>query len=344
MKETEIKEALKDWPEIVVKYSRPDTKKAIIQVLNTFLPFIGIWILMIYSLQYSYWITLALGLLNGFMLARLFIIQHDCGHQSFFKSKYANNVVGFVCSLFTSLPYKYWARVHNFHHGHIGQLEHRDVGDINFLTVEEFRTSSKWKRFGYRIFRSPIFLFILTPVLYVTISNRYPFFRFKGWEKIRRSQVWNNLALLGFYILVGSLIGWRTFLLVQVPVIVFFAIIAFWFFYVQHQHEETYMRWKNQWDFLLASIQGSTYYKLPKVFQWLTGNIGFHHIHHLNSKIPNYELEKCAKENPILQKYVPTINFMESLKCIFNNLWDEQAKRMISFREFYRMEKQGTFA
>ncbi len=344
MREAEIKEALKDWPKIVVRYSKPDSRKAIIQILNTFLPFIGIWILMYFSLQWSYLITLFLGLVNGFFLARLFIIQHDCGHQSFFGSKTVNNTLGFICSLFTSLPYRYWSRVHNYHHGHIGQLEHRDIGDINFLTVEEFRESSKWKRFAYRVFRNPFFLFILTPVIYVTISNRYPFFNFKGWGKVRRSQIWNNVALVALYLLLGWLIGWKEFFLIQVPVIVFFAIIAFWFFYVQHQHEETYMRWKNQWDFLLASMQGSTYYKLPKVFQWLTGNIGFHHIHHLNSKIPNYFLEKCARENPILQKFVPTITFKDSLSCIWNNLWDEQKKKMISFKEYYQMEKQGAYA
>ncbi len=338
-KDLEIKEALKDWQKIVVKYSTPNTRKAIIQILNSFLPFIALWILMYLSLDWSLWITIGLGLINGFFLVRIFIIQHDCGHQSFVSSKKANNTIGFICSIFSSLPYEYWARVHNYHHGHVGQLEHRDVGDINFWTVDEFRNSSRFKRIAYRVFRNPFFMFILTPVIYFTISNRYPFFQFKGWGKVRWSQVKNNLAILAVYGGIAYLIGIKAFLIVQMINIFFFSVVAFWFFYVQHQHEDTYMRWKNQWDYLLASIQGSTYYKLPKVFQWLTGNIGFHHIHHLNSKIPNYSLEKCARENPVFQKYVSTITFRDSLKCMFNHLWDEQRKRMISFREFYRMEQ-----
>ncbi|MCB0665848.1 MAG: fatty acid desaturase [Saprospiraceae bacterium] len=335
MQELEIKDALKGWQKIVVKYSQPDSTKALTQILNTLLPFIGLWILMYLSLNWSIWITLALALVNGFFLVRLFIIQHDCGHQSFLKSKKWNNAIGFACSILTSLPYKYWSRVHSYHHGHAGQLEHRNVGDINFLTVREFKESSRWKRIAYRIFRHPLFLFLLTPVIYFTISNRYPFFHFKGWESVRRSQIWNNLTLAGIYVLLGWLLGWREFFLVQLSIIFVFSVVAFWFFYVQHQHEKTYMRWKDQWDHLLSSILGSTYYKLPKVFQWLTGNIGFHHIHHLNSKIPNYHLEQCARENPILQKYVPTIGFKESLQCIHNNLYDEERQKMISFQEFY---------
>lgn len=335
MQEKEIKEALQGWQKIVVKYSQPDSKKAFIQILNTLLPFIGLWILMYLSLDWTIWITLGLAVVNGFFLVRLFIIQHDCGHQSFLKSRRWNNAIGFACSILTSLPYKYWARVHSYHHGHAGQLEHRNVGDINFLTVKEFKESKPWKRAAYRIFRHPVFLFLLTPLIYFTISNRYPFFHFKGWETVRKSQVWSNLILISVYVFMGWMLGWKEFFLIQLSIIFVFSVVAFWFFYVQHQHEETYMRWKDQWDHLLSSIRGSTYYKLPKVFQWLTGNIGFHHIHHLNSKIPNYHLERCARENPILQKYVPTIGFRESLRCIFNNLYDEERNKMISFREFY---------
>lgn len=335
MQEKEIVEALSGWQKIVTKYSQPDATKAIIQILNTVLPFIAIWILMYFALEWSVWLTLLLAIINGFFLVRVFIIQHDCGHQSFLGSKKWNNTIGFICSIFTSLPYKYWARVHSFHHGHAGQLEHRDVGDINFLTVKEFKEGSRWKRIGYRIFRNPVFLFLLTPVIYFTVSNRYPFFRFKGWETVRRSQIWSNVALIATYLFLGWLLGWKEFFLVQLSIIFVFSVVAFWFFYVQHQHEETYMRWKDQWDHLLASIRGSTYYKLPRVFQWLTGNIGFHHIHHLNSKIPNYNLEQCARENPVLQKYVPTIGFWESLQCINNNLYDEDRQKMISFREYY---------
>ncbi len=338
MQKSAIHRDLEGWQKIVVRYAKPERKKAILQILDTFLPFIAIWSIMYLTLGISIWLTIALALINGFILARLFIIQHDCGHQSFFKSKTANNVLGYICSVFTSLPYQYWSRVHNFHHGHVGQLEHRDIGDINFLTVNEFRESPRWKRFAYRVFRHPLFMFIMVPVIYIAISNRYPFFRFKGWDAVRRSQIFNNLFLVMVYAALAWFLGWQKFLIVHFSILLVFSIVAFWFFYVQHQHEDTYMRWKKEWNHLLASIQGSSYYKLPKLFQWLTGNIGFHHIHHLNSKIPNYNLERCARENPVLQKHVPTITFKDSLQCIFNHLWDEEQKKMISFREFYRME------
>lgn len=339
MTDKEIKEKLKNWPELIKKYKKPDTKKAVIQIFNTFLPFLALWILMYFSLNWSIWITIALATVNGFFAVRIFIIQHDCGHQSFFKSQRWNDRIGFFCSFFTSIPYKYWAKVHSYHHGHTGQLEHRNVGDINFLTVEEFRKLSPIRRLGYRIFRHPAFLFVVAPTIYLGISNRVPIFNFKGWGKTRRSQIINNIFIIGVYTGLAFLLGWKKFLFIQLGIIFFFGVIAFWFFYVQHQHEETYMRWNKNWDYLLASIKGASYYKLPRVFNWLTGSIGYHHIHHLSSRIPNYNLAQCAKDNPILQKYVHKLTFRDSLKTIVNKLYDEERKRMISFREFYRMEK-----
>jgi omega-6 fatty acid desaturase (delta-12 desaturase) len=337
----EIKAVLKNWPQIVKEYQTPNVKKAVIQIFNSFLPFLAIWVAMYFSLEVSYWLTLALGFLNAFFLVRIFIIQHDCGHQSFLKSRKVNNVIGQICSYFSMIPYKYWARSHNFHHAHNGQLETRDIGDLNTLTVEEFRQLDKWGRFKYRLYRSPLIMFCIGPVYYLTIHNRLPSKSeiMKGWTKERKALWLNNIGLASIYILMGFLIGWKNFLLVQAPIIVFFGIIAIWFFYVQHQHEENYKQWKENWEYLLSAIRGSSYYKLPKVMMWLTGNIGFHHIHHLSSLIPNYNLEKCNKENPILEKYVNILTFRESIKCAFYKLWDEQSQRMITFREFYQKER-----
>jgi len=342
MIEAEIKKKLENWQQIISEYQIPNTKRAVIQLANTFLPFLSIWVLMYFSLEWSYWLTLALGIINAFFLARIFIIQHDCGHASFLKSKRWNNAIGFFCSFFSSIPYKYWARVHSYHHSHSSQLEYedRDVGDIKFLTVKEFASRSWWGKFRYRVFRHPLVMFGITPSAYLFIFNRYPVFSFKGWDKTKRSQLINNLTMLGVYLLLGFTLGWKKFLLIQVPLLMMFGAIAFWFFYVQHQHEYTYKAWKNNWDHLVASIRGSTYYKIPRVFQWLTGNISFHHIHHLNSRIPNYNLERCANENPILQKYVTVLTFRESLKCMFVKLWDEEKNKMISFKEYYRLQKQ----
>jgi len=314
-------------------------------MLTSFLPFLGLWVLMYFSLEWSYWITLGLAALNAFFLVRIFIIQHDCGHQSFFKSRKWNNAVGFVCSFFSFIPYKYWAKSHNFHHAHSGQLEYRGIGDISTLTVKEFRELSKFGRFKYRLYRNPFSLFLIGPLYYMFVSQRLPIAGMQmGWKKVQWSQFFSNIYLILVFSLLIITLGWKKFFLVHVPIIVLFGIIAIWFFYVQHQHKETYKQWKENWEYLLAAIKGSSYYKLPKVFQWLSGNIGFHHIHHLSSFIPNYNLEKCNKENPIFEKYVTVLTFRESLKCMFNKLWDEEKERMISFREFYRLEKKRAFA
>lgn len=339
-----IKEELKNWPKIVGKYQKPKTSKAVGQLLNTFLPFIALWVLMYLSLSISYWLTFGLTIVGGFLMARIFIIQHDCGHNSFTKSKKWNTVIGYFCSFFSTIPFQYWAKTHAYHHSHTGQLEHRDIGDIDFLTVNEFRKLSKWGKIKYRIFRHPVVLFFVVPIYYLAIAVRIPKISVKSIQKQYLSQQLNNLALVGVYLLIAYLVGWKAFFFIHLTTVMFFGIIAFWFFYVQHQHDHSYQQWKDKWDYLLASIKGATYYKLPRLFQWLTGNIGFHHIHHLNHRIPNYNLEKCYNENPVLNKYVTTITFWPSLKMMFNKLWDEERQEMITFRKFKKLESQRQMA
>ncbi|RMF28469.1 MAG: hypothetical protein D6765_05980 [Bacteroidetes bacterium] len=213
------------------------------------------------------------------------------------------------------------------------------MGDISVLTVKEYEALSPWGKFRYRLYRSAPVMFLFGPMYYLLIPLRLPLVRLRGWERAHVSQLVNNILLVAIYVLLGALLGWKEFFVVQLTVIAIFAVIAIWFFYVQHQHEETYKAWKENWEYLLAAIKGSTYYKLPRVFQWLTGNIGFHHIHHLSSLIPNYNLEWCARENPILNRYVTVLTFRSSLKCIFNSLWDEENQQMISFREFNRRRR-----
>jgi omega-6 fatty acid desaturase (delta-12 desaturase) len=290
---------------------------------------------MYFSLNWSIWITVGLGFINAFFLVRIFIIQHDCGHQSFFGSRKLNDTIGTVCSVFSSLPYKYWAKVHNHHHGHTGQLEERDIGDILFITVKEYQERSWFGKLRYRFFRNPIITFIISPIVYFTVSNRLTiFFKDKPWRKVKIAQLKNNLLILVVYAGLAWLVGWKQFLFIQLLTVFIFSVIAFWFFYVQHQHEDGYQRWRDDWDFLVSAIRGATYYKLPRMWQWLTGNIGIHHIHHLSSLIPNYNLEKCMKENPILTKYVTQITFFESLKTMRNKLWSEEMSKMISWKEY----------
>lgn len=323
------------------KYTQTSKTKAAIQILNSFIPFIGIWILMYLSLDYSYWLTLGLGIINAFFLVRIFIIQHDCGHRSFLSNSTARNIVGYVCSICSSIPYHYWAKSHHIHHSHNGQLEVRDIGDINTLTVNEYKLLSPWGRFKYRIYRSIAVMFVIGPIYYVLIHNRLPMIQmdvFKN-EKFR---LWiNNFILLSIFLTLGYFLGWYKFFLTHLTIIVLFSVIAIWFFYVQHQHEEAYKQWRDKWDYLTAAIRGSTYYKVPKLFNWLTGNIGIHHIHHLNPAIPNYNLQKALAENDWINKYVTTITFWESLKLASNKLWDESQQRMITFREYYQLERAG---
>lgn len=332
--EQELRANLANWKSIVARYQKADLRRAIQQIATSFGPFIVLWVLMYFSFQYSLWLTAALGLLNAFFLVRIFIIQHDCGHYSFLAKRKANDALGYVCSFFSTIPYTYWARVHSYHHGHTGQLEHRDIGDIDFLTVEEYRNLTKWGRIKYRMFRHPIVLFVVVPILYLGLVQRLPQISFPGWDPIHRKQHLNNLMLVLVYIVLGFLIGWKEFLFIQGITLFFFGVIAFWFFYVQHQHEDTYMRWSRNWDYLTAAIRGATFYNLPRIGHFLTGNIGYHHIHHLSSRIPNYNLRRCALENPILQRYVTTIRFFPSLKMMFNKLYDEETQRMITLKEF----------
>ncbi len=336
---------LQRLPAIVKAYQLPDTKKAIIQILNSFLPFVAIWIAMYLLVDVSFWATLALAFVNAFFLVRIFIIQHDCGHQSFMANRKANDIIGEICSILSFMPYRYWAKSHNFHHGHNGILwEHRDIGDINLLTVNEFKSLNRFKKIQYGLFRSAPVLFLIGPAWYLLIQNRFPLIRLKGWEHAHKALLKHNLILASFHIGLIWLLGYQAFLMVHLPILLFFAVIAVWFFYVQHQHETTYKEWKDKWEYIRAAVQGSTFYKLPKLIHWLTGNIGYHHIHHLNPLVPNYELARCHHENPIFEQVANKITFWQSLRCIFNKLWDEEQERMITFSEYMRrrrLEKRG---
>ncbi|OEJ99882.1 fatty acid desaturase [Roseivirga misakiensis] len=331
----------KDKIQMLKKYTQEHKTKATIQIINSFVPFIGIWILMYLSLDISYWITFGLGVINAFFLVRIFIIQHDCGHQSFVKNRRAQKIIGHVCSYLSAIPFHYWAKSHSIHHKLNGQLELRDIGDVTTYTVAEYKNFSKAKKIGYRIYRSPIVMFLLGPVYYIFIHNRLAKIKMPAFQKLKGSVILSNLVLLALFSILGFTLGWEKFLLVHLTVLTLFAIIAIWFFYVQHQHEHGYKQWKKNWDYVTSALKGSTYYKVPRLFNWLTGNIGIHHVHHLNPAIPNYNLKQCIKENPWLNQYPTTIGFIDSLSLMSNKLWDETQQRMISFREYYRMERMG---
>ncbi|MGE5621098.1 MAG: fatty acid desaturase [archaeon] len=328
------------WKNILNNYQTPHAWKSIWQLCNTFIPFFLTWYLMYRSVEYSYWLTLLLSIPAAGFLVRVFIIQHDCGHGSFFGSKKGNDLTGIFCSVFTWTPYYYWRRGHGIHHANAGNLAGRGIGDVYTATVKEYMQKSPWGKLRYRLYRHPLFLFVFIPSIIFVLWYRFPTSKNKALKKEEPNIYWTNLAL---FLIIGGAIwaaGWETFLLVQLPIIFLATSAGNWLFYVQHQFEDTYWAEKSEWSYSEAAIQGSSFYKLPKVLQWFTGNIGFHHIHHLNPGIPNYLLEKCHNKNPMLQRAV-VLNIRKSLKSISLHLWDEEQKKLISFRQLKQMQISG---
>lgn len=320
------------WKSLAANYQNPDTWKSVWQLANSFIPFLVSWYLMYLSLDVGYWLTLLIALPAAGFLVRLFIIQHDCGHGSFFKSRKANDIAGTVCSLFTWTPYRYWQKSHAIHHANAGNLAHRGIGDIYTMTVREYLQLSWWGKLKYRVYRNPFFMFVIGSTLLFVVFYRFPTSKAKAMKKVQSSVYWTNLAIA---ILVGAmvwLVGLKAVLLIHTPIIILAAVAGTWLFFVQHQFEDAYWAGDDNWDYTLAALQGSSYYQLPKILQWFTGNIGFHHIHHLSPRIPNYRLEQCHKENPMFQQTV-ILTLRTSLKSIFLGLWDEDRKKLISFRQ-----------
>ncbi|MBT8380697.1 MAG: fatty acid desaturase [Ignavibacteria bacterium] len=330
-KNSSIKHSFLD--NLIAKYQNSSSGKSIWQLSNSFIPFLLIWVLMYLSLDVSYWLTLLLALPAAGFVVRIFIIQHDCGHGSFFKSKSVNDFWGAVCSIFSLTPYHHWRKKHAIHHASAGKLEKRGIGDIYTMTVDEFLQQSRWGRFKYRLYRNPIILFIVIPIILFVILQRFPFPSSKSLKNLHPSVYVTTIVVLLVTAVMIYLIGWQNFLLVQFPITFIASSTGTWLFYVQHQFEDTYWTNNNSWDYNLAALQGSSYYKLPKILQWFTGNIGFHHIHHLSPKIPNYHLEKCHKEIPEFQKS-PVLTLRTSFKSMFLRLWDEKQKKLISFHQF----------
>lgn len=325
---------------VIKQYQRPNHLKATIQIINSFIPFIGVWILMYLTWDYSFWLCFLLSILNAFFLVRIFIIQHDCGHKTFVRSSGARKVIGYVCSLFSSIPFFYWGKSHHFHHSHNGMLEVRDIGDITTLTVEEYKNLSRWGRFKYRLYRSTFVMFFLGPIYYVLIHNRLPLIKEEGFKKEEKGLWLYNVLYAGLITALCFLLDWKKFLLIHGMILSMFSVIAIWFFYIQHQHEHAYKEWRNKWEYLYAAVKGSSYYKLPALLNWFTGNIAIHHIHHLNPTIPNYNLKKSMNAILWINKYTSEISIWQSFRLASNKLWDEATGRMITFKEFYKIQNR----
>lgn len=315
------------WQAVVSRYAYPETWRSVWQVLNSLIPFIVTWYLMYRSLEIGYWLTLLLAVPAAGFMVRLFIIFHDCCHGSFFRSLRANELMGLVMGVLTFTPFYEWKHSHAIHHATAGDLDRRGIGDVYTMTVEEYLAAPWYKKFGYRIMRNPAILFTIGSFIVFVVTHR--FWASGSGKRERNSVIWTNLALAGLIGWLVTLIGWQAFLLVEVPILLIACSAGVWLFYVQHNFEPTYWERHSNWDFFNAGMDGSSFYKLPRVLQWFTGNIGFHHIHHLSPKIPNYKLEACHNENPEFQ--IEPLTFRESLKSLFFRLWDEKNKMLVGW-------------
>jgi omega-6 fatty acid desaturase (delta-12 desaturase) len=317
---------------LLAKYKEPDLRRSLWQLAETAIPFAAIEFAMHAAYRYSHpWIALALAAPAAGFLMRLFIIQHDCGHGSFFKSTRANDLLGAVIGVISLTPYSYWRQTHALHHSTSGNLNQRGYGDINTLTLREYAALSAWGRFKYRAYRSIPVMFLVGPMYHFVVNHRLPIIVPSDWKQERLSILLNDLVLARILAAALYTVGLWPFLQVQLPVSLIAACMGVWLFYVQHQFDGTYWRRDENWDLAQASLQGSSYFELPAVLQWITGNIGFHHIHHLNSRIPNYYLPRAMKENPVFQK-VTRLTLFTSFKCVTLALWDEEREKLIGFR------------
>ncbi len=324
------KDKIKRLNETLLRFRTSQSGKAAWQLVNTLVPYVLLWALMIYLFHRgaAFWQVLPLTLLAGGFLVRNFIAFHDCCHGSFFPSRRANKITGYFTGLLTFTSYYKWRHDHLLHHANSGNLDQRGTGDIWTMTVEEYRSASFRQKLGYRLYRNPLVLFLLGPFYLFLIAQRFP--SAGASKKERRSVLQTNLGIAAILLVAGFTIGLKTYLLIQLPILLFGGAAGVWLFYVQHQYEEVYWARQEDWDVVRASLEGSSYYKLPKILQWFTGNIGLHHIHHLESRIPNYRLQECQDQVPLFRKVKP-LTLRKSINSLRFSLWDEKRGRMTGF-------------
>jgi omega-6 fatty acid desaturase (delta-12 desaturase) len=321
------------WAQTVSRYARPHLGRSLLALLTSVVPFVGLWALMYLSLDVSYLLTLALAVPTAGFLLRTYILFHDCAHGSFLSSRRANDWVGSVLALISFTPFARWRDEHIEHHATAGNLDRRGVGDVPTLTVAEYQAQPLLGRFWYRFFRNPFVMFGIGPAYAMIFMPRWA-------QRTKRARihhsVWRtNVAIV---ITVGALcwlIGWKEFLLVEAPLVPLAGGAGIWLFLVQHQFEETYWQRSEEWNYADAALRGSSYLNLPKVLQFFTGNIGFHHVHHLNQKIPNYNLPRAHEETPVFAG-VPRVSLWRGLRAVRLKLWDEGAARLVTWADIRR--------
>ncbi len=320
----------KTWHSIVTKYNTPRLSRSIWQLINSLGPYFLLWIIIVQVIKISPWLSIPFIFLASGFLVRTFIIFHDCGHGSFFKSKKWNVAVGKFCGILAFTPYHKWTDSHQLHHQTVGNLDKRGLGDVWTLTVDEYLAKSKREKFLYRLYRNPWFLLGFGGPLSFMLLSRFS--RRTMSKKQKLNIYFTNIMLLLGGVLISWIIGWQTFLLIQLPIMYFAAMGGIYLFYLQHQYDDVQWERNEKWDYKDMALYGSSFFKLPVILQWFTGNIGFHHIHHLGPTIPNYNLQKCHIENSLFHDVKP-IRFFESFHSLKLRLWDEKNQRIVSFRE-----------
>ncbi len=320
--------ARRPWKDAVSRYQHSSGWRGVWQLLNTFVPYCTLWYLMYRSLSVSVWLTVPLALLAGGFLVRIFIIFHDCTHSSFFKSRLANECIGCLTGLLCFTPFHRWRYDHSIHHASAGDLDRRGTGDVWTMTVQEYLEASRWKQRAYRLARNPFILFVIAPLVLFLVLERVPTHR--DGRRERLSVHATNVALALMLVGLSWVFGWRAYVLLQLATVMVASSAGVWLFYVQHQFEGVYWERGEDWDYEKAALQGSSYYKLPRILQWFSGNIGFHHIHHLSPRIPNYHLEKCHRSEPLFQT-VKAVTLFSSLKSFKFRLWDERLRKMVGY-------------
>lgn len=336
MIEQKISQLKKD----IAPYEKIDTKASMVQIVNTIGPLLLLWYIAYLSTSISYLLTFFISIAAAGFMVRTFILFHDCCHQSFFKNRRANDILGTITGILTLVPYEQWKNTHNIHHATSGNLDKRGTGDMWLLTTEEYIRASLWKKTAYRVFRNPLIMLCVGPIAVFLIEYR---FNRKGAKTKERVNLYlTNVSIVALYTILSLLVGWQTFLLIQGPIFFVAGLLGIWLFYVQHQFEDSYFEHDDEWSYVKAAVEGSSYYKLPKLLQWITGNIGFHHVHHLSPRVPNYNLEKAHDETVPLQK-ATTITVKTSLKSLCYRLWDERENKFISFHELKHISKKNRY-
>lgn len=320
-------------------YQRANTRHSLLQLANTLIPYALLWVLMYRSLSISYALTLLLSVIAAGFLVRVFIFFHDCGHNSFFPSTRWNKRVGFWLGVLVFTPGEHWWHSHAIHHATSGNLDKRGIGDVETLTVAEYQALPWLRKLGYRLFRNPIIMLGLGPLYMFVIMHRFNTPKFG--RKETNSVILTNLAMLAILIIMSMTIGIKEYLIIQLPVMLLAGMMGIYLFYVQHQFEDAYWARDDEWSYIASALKGASYYKLPAVLQWFSGNIGFHNLHHLSPRIPNYALPQCFKSIPALYTNSRTIKFWESFKTLGLSLWDEQQKRMIGFKQLKKQTNRS---